>query len=119
MMPREFTMTEEHVKLVRAFIIEDEHSEYETGAPWVDPKRPYGNSDVAGDVLEMLGWIGADEDGYFGGSERSDEMWREKALTIHRETQVALQIILNLGTFESGNYRRLEQYDSHTWERVA
>lgn len=27
----------------------------ETGAPAVDPKRPYGNSDVDCDVLEILG----------------------------------------------------------------
>ena len=33
----------------------------ETGAPEIDPKRPYGNSDVAEDIANILG-VNLDED---------------------------------------------------------
>jgi hypothetical protein len=49
---REFTVTDEHLRLLRrAHVFWDEA---EFGAPSIDPKRPYGNSDVRGDMAEIL-----------------------------------------------------------------
>ena len=33
-----------------------DYEECEYGAPAIDCKRPYGNSDVEGDIAEILGW---------------------------------------------------------------
>lgn len=74
-------------------------SNCETGAPEIDPKRPYGNSDVAGDVAEILGidMPEYDTDGY---DDAVSEM-----LDIHYGTVQALQIILHNQTFELGVYQ--------------
>lgn len=36
---------------------------WEYGAPGLDPRRPFGNSDVEGDVLELLGCEPEGDDG--------------------------------------------------------
>jgi len=48
-----FTITKDHLKLLGASYWNWNYCE--TGAPEMDPKRPYGNSDVAGDVRTILG----------------------------------------------------------------
>lgn len=82
-MPREFRLTEDHLKLVRAMYVG--WQDCETGAPEIDPKRPYGNSFVAGDVIEILGWADVEND---------DDPQRDKALELHRETETVVAIIL-------------------------
>lgn len=47
-----FTVTDEHVKLLRRFQVG--WQDCETGAPEIDPKRPYGNSAVPEDIHEIL-----------------------------------------------------------------
>ena len=46
----EFTVTEEHLKLLRRAYVDWEDCEF--GAPAIDCKRPYGNSDVIADIGE-------------------------------------------------------------------
>ncbi len=48
------TITSEHLKLAESLEWRWEDCEY--GAPAVDCKRPYGNSDVERDIAETLGW---------------------------------------------------------------
>jgi hypothetical protein len=48
----EFTLTENHLKLLQKMWVG--WSTCEFGAPEIDPKRPYGNSDVIGDIHEIL-----------------------------------------------------------------
>lgn len=108
---KEFTLTQDHVTLLRAMYVGWQNCE--TGAPEIDPKRPYGNSDVARDVAEMLGWItpeAASDDGL-------PEAMIDKAEALHRETAIALQIVLSTGCFTSGKYRIVETYGKN-WERV-
>lgn len=94
-----FELTEDHIKLLTGDRIYIRWQDCETGAPEIDPKRPYGNSDVAGDVAEILGWeLELDE------WEEMSEDQRGRALDIHHQTQYALQIILSLKTFEPGFY---------------
>lgn len=111
--PMEFTLTADHIKLIRAFYVEDRHFEAETGAPYIDPKRPYGNSFVYGDVVDLLKLGEADDDGEY------DEELIERAREIHEETQFALQIVLFTGSFKPGKYRRPDRYDTRTWEFVS
>lgn len=69
------------------------------GAPAINLKRPYGNSWVAGDVAEILGWEYDYED------EMPEQMMID-ALKIHRETAVALQICLRQLDFSTGVFVR-------------
>jgi hypothetical protein len=70
------------------------HCEY--GAPEIDPKRPYGNSWIEGDIHEIL--TGTYEDTL------SDEL-EDKYSKLHQETETALQVVLRTGSFTPGHYR--------------
>lgn len=92
-----FTLTDEHLTLLRAAYIGWEDCEF--GAPAIDCKRPYGNSDVIGDIHELLG----------GGGDPSAED-EERYHKLHAETQTALQIVVQQasvrpGTYETEKYR--------------
>lgn len=86
-----FTITNDHLKLVRAMYWDWQDS-YGHGAPGVDQKRPYGNSYVESDVAETLGWDVDEENGL------TDEQ-TERAAAIHRETLTVLQIMIE--TFDA------------------
>lgn len=108
----EFEITEEHLRLLQVMYVNWVVFGYD-GAPAINEKRPYGNSDVYGDVAEILGWDPLpdwDEDGY--------EEACEKAKEIHEETWIALQICLVMQSFEPGIYRRKISYDSRSWVKV-
>jgi hypothetical protein len=92
-----FTVTEEHLKLLRHAVIRWQGDEF--GAPEVDPKRPYGNSSVYPDIAEILG-IQPDGDDY----EPFSEALRERMDKAHRGTEKALQIAVRTGSFEAGDY---------------
>lgn len=81
-----FTLTSDHIKLLRRFIVGWQDCEF--GAPEIDPKRPYGNSDVIEDIREIL----------------VKELTDKEARNIHNETQIALQIILFTGKMKPGTY---------------
>ena len=106
----EITITDEHLKLLQRMYIRWEDGEY--GAPAVDCKRPYGNSDVAADIYEILGWRCDDPDG----PSYSDSAAR----TIHQEMQHVLQILVQHPTtgINVGRWRRTSSYGSE-WERVV
>lgn len=106
---KRFTLTEDHIKLVRSFNVSWQRCE--TGAPEIDPKRPYGNSSVAEDVAEILGWE-YEEDDYDG----MPEALRDKALELHYETGTALQIILSTGSFEPGDY--VSESYGYLWKKA-
>lgn len=103
----QFTVTKDHIKLLRSAYVGWEDCEF--GAPAIDCKRPYGNSSVELDIAEILGWTIADVD---EGLTQEQEL---RAELLHRETQTALQIFLSLGTMEAGTYIRPSQYDYRTW----
>ena len=95
----EFTVTDEHLKLLRGAYVGWDDCEF--GAPAIDCKRPYGNSDVIADIAEIL--------------EVPDDQWRdedgdafpdaEEAFTkLHAETAIVLQIALATGEFRPGRY---------------
>ena len=95
----EFTVTDEHLKLLRRAYVGWDDCEF--GAPAIDCKRPYGNSDVIADIAEIL--------------EVPDDQWRDEdgdafpdaqeAFTkLHAETAIVLQIALATGEFRPGRY---------------
>ena len=102
-----FEVTEDHLKLLKRMYIE--WSEWEAGAPCVDPKRPYGNSYVEGDVLEILDIPLPPIKNEYGEISYTEEQ-EEFARKIHFETLYALQIAIATGKFEVGRYKRKDKW---------
>lgn len=101
-----FTMTEQHLTLLR-------HMHVDPGptAPVVDQKRPYGNSDIEQDVCKLLR-LPYDR-------ESDTPLTKDVEATVKRlqkETATALQIVLRTGTFELGDYRA--DWEGGKWVRV-
>jgi hypothetical protein len=127
-----FNLTENHIKLIRRMSVGyNEDCEY--GAPEIDPKRPYGNSSVEQDILEIIGikelrkgvyevelngkhYLLKGENKYnieFEGEE--DEKLVKQVQKLHRETETALQIVLSRGSFDTGLF---EEVSYGKWEPV-
>ncbi len=102
-----FEVTTDHITLLQNADLG--WSDYCTGAPAIDGKRPYGNSSVASDVMELLEW---DVPEY--GTDEWDEMTSE-ALDIHRETLTALQILIS--NFTTGIQPGIYICDDGVWSR--
>ncbi len=95
--PKQFVLTEEHITLLRGSYVDRELSDIEYGAAQIDPKRPYGNSDVESDLAWILGVELVD-----GEHLRQED--RERIVKLHQETPTALQIVLATGSFQPGTY---------------
>jgi len=103
-----FTLTEDHVKLLRAAYVRWEETEW--GAPAIDGKRPYGNGNIHRDIAEILGRpVLYDTD--------DDAAWRAPLWELHKQTETALQIVLATGSFEPGEYRCGRYH--RNWEKVS
>ena len=86
----EFELTKDHLKLLRgAYVIWDNT---EHGAPAINPSRPYGTVDIIGDMERVL--------------ELEPLTYHPDALALlHRQTAVALQIVLKTGKYKAAKYR--------------
>lgn len=104
---REFTVTEDHLKLLRHLcdggLYWDPGEGY--GAPYFGPKKPYGNSDVPQDVARIVGAPDSDLETWDddGGPEAEVE---DRYLRLHVEAGIALKIALATGEFRAGHYTR-------------
>lgn len=96
-MAKSFTFTEQHRKLLQRMTVGWGSDEF--GAPEIDPKRPYGNSDVYRDMAEILGWP----------DDLSEDQIRQLD-QLHSETQTALEILLQHGMVIPGEYVELHDY---------
>ena len=87
----------------------------EFGAPEINPKRPYGDSNCEDNIAEIIKMK------KIGNWNKDEETWNEKATEqindIHKETQIALQIILHCQTFELGKYMLLED-GWQKWKKI-
>lgn len=88
-----FELKEEHIKLLNSMWVNWHEGYSELGTPVIDLKGPYGNGDVVEDIYEILE----------GESINEDELF-VKYKELHRETETALQIVLQTKSFETGNY---------------
>ena len=81
----------------------------------MDPKRPYGNSDVMGDLAEAAGLI---EDGDFNSL---NNMWSEavelRLAVLHVEAMACLTILANLGECAEG-MTYIKPAPGRRWERA-
>ena len=93
-----FIITKDHLNLLNFFYVDWQDVEY--GAPCIDPKRPYGNSDVNYDIRKILG------------KKISSQQCRE----LHEDMEIALQIFLKNAKLKTGEYIRNDQY-SINWKQ--
>lgn len=84
-----FKVTQDHLKLLSNMNVSWDSCEF--GAPCIDPKRPYGNRDVVGDMCKILEVEPIEtDDGPHYPKGTSDKM--EK---LHKEMETVLQIVLD------------------------
>lgn len=121
---KKFEIKEEHLKLLQRMYVKWDNCEF--GASCIDPKRPYGNSNVPQDMIEILGlkelkegiyefvlngkkWLLKGEDKYNIYMDGADEETLIEELDkLHKETQTVLQICLATQSFKIGNYEAEE-----------
>ncbi len=120
-----FALTADMVKLVRHLCIGwnkycDYGDDSHPGAPGASERRPFGNSAYLDDIGEILEFRRPRED-----DKRltSDEYWRlmrefeAKAKAHYLTVAMALKIILEVGSFEPGEFVRRTSF--HMWQRKA
>lgn len=108
-----FELTNQHIKLLNRFVVNWSNCEY--GAPEINPKRPYGNSFVEGDIAEILGIDGEVKD---DGEKLLSDKQQDELYKIHLETKLALEIVLQFGEAKIGEYFR-KRWIGGKWERIG
>lgn len=106
-MSKTFEITQQHLKLFkRTYIEKDEYSIYGTA---------FGNSDVYGDILEILEIEMLGDDGF---DPRYSSKQRKFAEELFSEMPMALQVCMSAGCFETGLYtHRCESGFGPYWKR--
>ena len=107
-MAEKFTIKKEHLELIKNFWVD--WIDGESGAPGVNSKRPYGNSDHLIDIAEILKWKLKD-----GELSEAQEVKAEK---LHRELEIVLQICFSTLSFVEGTYKLKEKY-SNEWIKTS
>jgi hypothetical protein len=114
----EFTVTEDHLKLLRRVQADGwDDGEGYGGAAYISGKKPYGNSAVGRDIAEIL--EAPDEDWVYVDGEKADptDEAEMRLMRLHVEAMFALQIVLTVGEFRPGRYRRSEWWNTD-WRLV-
>jgi len=117
--PEKFMLTEAHLQLIRNMHFEmNDHVEF--GAPCIDPKRPYGNSDVLYDIAMLIENINDPGDWACEWCKECDvyEMCDEAAAyyqRLHEETLTVFQIIQDAVIIPMGAYMR--SAGKHGWDK--
>ena len=115
-MTERFEVTENHIKLAKRMYWEWNDNGYE-GAPAVGLKRPYGNSDVAYDVVDICGLPTITD--RWGEMSFTEEVAQE-AMELHREMDTVMQILTVHADegLKPGMYVKTSTYNSLSWRRV-
>jgi len=108
-----FIVTEKHIELLKRANVSWNDGEF--GAPEIDPKHPYGNSDVLMDIAEIIG-LGIFVDG--DGEKHLNKDQENLCLKLHKEIETALQILVSNCHIEVGTYEA-EEYDYDSWKKVS
>lgn len=108
MVLKEFTMKKEHLLLLSRMYTAWNPNYSDMGAPTIDSKRPYGNSGIFEDIDEILTGRRINEEQLEGNGSNYDEYVGElydQYEALHKETETALQIVLQTQSFELGKYQ--------------
>lgn len=101
-----FRITEDHLKLLNRTFWEFIKEPY-GGHTSMNYKRPYGNSDVLGDVCEI---IGSEPFVDHNGEKHYSSSQYEYAKKIHSEMPIVLTIISKTQTVYAGTYECVEDH---------
>ena len=105
-MKKTFDMTQEHLDLLRVVYIDWNGTE-KYGAPGINIKRPFGNSDIIPDMAPILGIESVPTDD-------GDTHWppgtTETCDCFLHDLETALQIVLAVGFFKVGAYEASEYH---------
>lgn len=110
-----FEVTQQHLDLLgRMYFNYNDDTEF--GAPEVDPKRPYGNSDVYNDIGEILGVEPVVEDGW--GDKEFSPLQKQEFDHIHQSMTTVLNILTSVAVdgIKPGWYATANAY-SNDWKR--
>lgn len=111
----EFRIENYHVELLKKSYTSWDN--IESGAPSIDPKRPYGSKEVDKSIAKVLGIEDQlyNERGYRIGNDGD----YEELYQIHEEMETVLSILLDnpVEGIETGLYRR-EKYGGDDWDKV-
>lgn len=99
------TVTADHLALLRRTYVSWNDAEF--GAPTLDPKRPYGNSDVLDDLREI---------GESWGLDMSTEDNQRRMVQLHADLLPVMRIAMSTFEFSTGTYTRLPY--GRTWKKV-
>ena len=96
----QFELTDDHLKLL-PYLSWEFYTDAYFGAPAVNIKRPYGNSDVFADIAKIL-----DKSNKLCPhcGEVIDADYSAYCQKIHSEMHIVLAIVLSVKKFESGKY---------------
>ncbi len=100
-MGKVFEVKEEHIKLLRNSCTGWDDCEF--GSPGINCKRPYGSTDVFGDMAKILG-IKPQGNEY----EPFTDAQTNYMLALHEQLEIVLQIIFSSGCFEKGWYEEVK-----------
>ena len=115
-MSERFELKREHILLMRRMCWRWGEGYSGVEVPSVCPKRPYGNSNVLGDVAEILGVGPPDEPWIDGDVWLEHHPGHEKALLeVHGEMKMALEVTISVQSFELGLYVEL---NDGSWMRA-
>jgi len=111
MKKKTFELTIDHLTLLKRMHV-DNYNSY-SSTPYIDSKRPYGNSNIEADIIETLGWkIESKEELEEG---EIPEKLLKRADKIHKEMTTVLQIVLCNLTFLIGTYEKTDPHNSLSW----
>lgn len=129
-MKKVFEIKPEHLRLLQHAYTGWDDCEF--GAPEIDPKRPYGNSDVYQDMIEILGLKEVKKGIYElklfkkkyllkGENKYNIDLDNEEELLsilnkLHKELETVLQICLVTQKFETGRFE-VEEYRNN-WKKI-
>jgi len=108
---RTFTVTDDHLKLVKRFNIGWNDDEF--GSPSVDCKKPFGNSSVYEDMAEILGITLPDS---YDEHEKYDMATRPLNRLYYEDLPIALQILCCNLSLEAATY--VAEGSSNNWEKL-
>jgi hypothetical protein len=102
----EFTVTDDHLKLLQHVYLYWDYGEG-YGAPAINSKKPYGDSDVERNIAEILD--APDSDWECDGDDEYADLTpeaRERFTQLHVETMIVLHIVLAARDIRPGRYIR-------------
>ena len=107
-----FKLTQDHITLIQSFNVVD----YGT-APSIDEKRPFGNSDIVDDMIEILhpDFYSELSSGMYDSDSEKYQSLEDEMYTLYNELNTALSIVFSTLSFKPGIYTN---ENNNKWELI-